>query len=147
MEIAKLTPAVDYYQLAFYAALGVILSGGLLIYCHRLSAVTRYHLLAIALSIASLLYVVFALLTFNLMWIAVEVVGLVLFLLFIWMAYQYSFWFIALGWLLHIVWDIGVHPHETAPYVPQWYAWLCVGFDAVMALYLSVLLVRHSEKT
>ena len=142
-----MNPAINYYQLAFYAASGVILAGGLLFYCRRYSVVTRYHLLAIGLSIASFLYVIFALFSLNNIWITMEVVGLLLFLMFIWLAYHYSFWFIALGWLLHIVWDIGVHAHETAPYVPQWYAWLCVGFDAVVAFYLMVLLVRHAEQS
>ena len=147
MEVTEVKPAIDYYQLAFYVALGVILAGGLLIYCRRFSVAARYHLLALALAIASSLYVVFAFLALDKIWIAIEIGGLLLFVLFIWMAYHYSFWFIALGWLLHIVWDIGVHPHETAPYIPQWYSWLCVGFDAAVAFYLMVLLVRHPEKS
>ena len=103
--------------------------------------------MALALLIAAFIYVLFALVTFNKLFIIIEVVGLLFFLMFIWMAYHYSYWFIALGWLLHIVWDIGVHPDETAPYVPQWYAWTCVGFDAIVAIYLMVLLAHHSENS
>jgi len=142
-----MTNTVNYYQLAFYVALGVILAGSLLTYFSRFAVVARYRLLAVALTIASLLYVFFAGLTLDPGWVTVEVVGLLLFLFFIWLGFQYSFWFVVLGWLLHIVWDIGVHPQETAPYVPQWYAWICVGFDAVVAMYMIVLLARHSEQS
>ena len=140
-------PDINYYQLAFYVASGVILASWLLFYSRRFAVAARYHLLAAGLSIASLVYVVFALISLNTIWITVEVVGLLLFLMFVWLAYQYSFWFVALGWLLHIVWDVGIHGMETAPYVPQWYAWLCVGFDGIVACYLMLLLIRHSEQS
>lgn len=102
-------------------------------------------ILAAGLFIASVIYVLFSITTFNEVWITVEVVGLVLFLLFVWMGFHYSMWFVVLGWALHIVWDVGVHPQETAPYVPFWYAWICVGFDAVVAVYLAMVIIRQER--
>ena len=127
-------------------AAGILLAAGLLYYIKRFTERTRLTITALALFIAALIYVLFALTSRNELYIATEVVGLLFFLLLIWLGYKYSFWFVALGWLLHVLWDLGLHPEQTVPYVPQWYAWLCVGFDAVLALYLVVVLSKTSEK-
>ncbi|WP_455201838.1 DUF6010 family protein [Kaarinaea lacus] len=125
---------------------GILLAAGLLFYLKRFNERTRLTIGALALLLAALVYVLFALASQNQLYITIEIVGLLLFLLLIWLGYQYSFWFIVLGWLLHVLWDMGLYPAETAPYVPQWYAWFCVGFDIVMALYLGVLLIKKTEK-
>lgn len=135
--------SLPYYQVFLYVTLGVIAAGLLLFYIRKLPLRKKYHLLALCLFLAALVYVTFSLTTLNEVWITVEVVGLLLFLLFIWMAFHYSMWFVVLGWAAHIVWDVGIHPQETAPYVPYWYAWICVGFDAVIAGFIAVCLVRH----
>lgn len=125
---------------------GILLATGLSIYIKRFKEKTRLTIAALALLIAALIYVLFALVSRNQLFITIEIVGLMLFLLLIWLAYQYSFWFIVLGWLLHVLWDMGLYPAETVPYVPQWYAWFCVGFDIVMALYVGVMLGKRMEK-
>lgn len=135
--------ALSNYEILSYLLLGIAAACGLLIYIRKFSVRKKYHLLALGLFIVSAIYVVFALTTFNEIWIVVEVVGLLLFLLFIWMAFHYSMWFVVMGWVAHIVWDVGVHPEEIAPYVPYWYAWICVGFDGVIAVYMAFLLTRH----
>lgn len=139
--------ALPGYEVTVYIVLGVAAACVLLYYLRAQKSEKKHKLLALGLFIASAIYVVFAIITFNEIWITVEIVGLLLFVLFVWMAFHYSMWFVVLGWALHIVWDVGVHPQETAPYVPFWYAWLCVGFDAVIALYLAVSLIRHEQKT
>lgn len=131
------------YQIVIFLLLGIAAACGLLFYIRRLSVTKKYKLLALGLFIVSAVYVVFSLTTLNEIWITVEVVGLLLFLLFIWMAFHYSMWFVVMGWIAHIVWDVGVHPEEIAPYVPYWYAWICVGFDAVIAIYMAFMLTRH----
>ena len=125
---------------------GVLLAFGLLFYIKRFNERTRLTIAALALLIAALVYVLLALVSRNELFITIEIVGLMLFLLLIWLGYQYSFWFITLGWLLHVLWDVSLHPAHTVPYVPQWYAWLCVGFDIVMALYVGVVLVKSTDK-
>lgn len=124
---------------------GVLCAAGLLYAIKNCNHKTRLVISALALLIAVLVYVLLALRTANPLFIGIELVGLVLFLFLIWLGYRYSFWFIPLGWLLHVLWDIGLYPAQTAPYVPHWYAWLCVGFDVVMALYLIVILARDEH--
>lgn len=135
--------SLSNYQIIIFLLLGVGAAGALLFYIRKTEVKKKYRLLALALFIVSAIYVALSLSTFNEIWITVEVVGLLLFLLFIWMAFHYSMWFVVMGWVAHIVWDVGVHPDEIAPYVPYWYAWICVGFDAVIAVYLAVMLTRH----
>ena len=135
------------YQITVYILLGIIAAIVLLFYLRNYKVQKKHKILAAGLFIASAIYVLFAITTLNEIWITVETVGLLLFLLFIWMGFHYSMWFVVLGWALHIVWDVGVHPQETAPYVPLWYAWLCVGFDAVVAFYLAVMIARQEQAT
>jgi len=125
---------------------GALLAAGLLYFVKRFNERTKLSIASLALFIAALIYVLFALVTRNELYIAIEIVGLMLFLFLIWLGYQYSFWFVVLGWLLHVMWDVGLHPAQALPYVPQWYAWLCMGFDVVLALYLGAMLVKGTEK-
>ena len=139
---------ISYWIIISWATVGAFLAAGLLFYIRRCDDRKKLHIASAALFLAALIYILFALYAFHPLWIIVEVTGLLLFLLFIWMGYRYSFWFLSMGWLLHIVWDVGFHPAEAAPYVPQWYAWLCAGFDVVVALSVAVILLREPvEKT
>ena len=137
---------LNFGQIAVFIVTGVAGACALLFYIRERELKKKISLLAFVLALVSALYVVFAFTTWNTIWITVEAVGLMLFLLFIWMAFRYSTWFVVLGWALHIVWDVGVHPQETAPYVPYWYAWTCVGFDSVIAVYIGWLLVRNESR-
>jgi hypothetical protein len=133
-----------HWHFILWVAAGVLLAAALVFYIRHYGDRKKMHVAALALLVAASIYVLFALVAFQPLWVIVEATGLLLFLLFIWMAYQYSFWFLCLGWLLHVVWDAGVHPVQVAPYVPAWYAWLCMGFDVVIALYVAIVLVRSS---
>ena len=43
---------------------------------------------------------------------------------------------IGVGWLLHPVWDVGLHLYGPAEHVsPTWYAWACASFDGAVAAY------------
>ena len=79
---------------------GILLATGLLFYIKRFDEKTRLTITALALFIAALIYVLFALVSNNQLFIALEIVGLAFFMLMIWMGYKYSFWFVVLGWLL-----------------------------------------------
>ncbi|MEJ2179675.1 MAG: hypothetical protein P8Y28_04370 [Gammaproteobacteria bacterium] len=125
---------------------GLILAAGLLFYIKRFSEKTRFTISALVLLIAALIYVLFALVSGNQLFVTIEIIGFLLFLFLVWLGYQYSYWFIAMGWLLHVFWDFGLHPAQTAPYLPQWYAFLCAGFDIAMALYVSAILIIKSKK-
>lgn len=131
----------NWYFIAWISA-GVLLAAALVFYSRRYSERKQMHIAALALFAAAFIYVMFAVIALQPLWMAIEVTGLLLFVLFVWMAYRYSFWFLCLGWLLHVVWDMGVHPAQVAPYVPVWYAWLCMGFDVVIAVYVAMVLLR-----
>jgi hypothetical protein len=41
---------------------------------------------------------------------------------------------LALGWATHVMWDTPLHVEGAAAvYTPDWYPWLCVSFDLVLA--------------
>ena len=40
---------------------------------------------------------------------------------------------LALGWALHVGWDVLLHVGPGTEFVPPWYVPLCVGFDLVVA--------------
>ena len=43
---------------------------------------------------------------------------------------------LALGWLLHVGWDLSAYPLTSAASMPHWYRWFCSGFDLVIAGYI-----------
>jgi hypothetical protein len=43
---------------------------------------------------------------------------------------------LALGWLLHVGWDLSAYPLTSAGSMPHWYRWFCAGFDLVIAGYI-----------
>lgn len=47
---------------------------------------------------------------------------------------------LAAGWLLHPLWDLGLHPPLAAP---TWYVWLCLSFDTVVGIALLRDAVRR----
>lgn len=64
--------------------------------------------------------------------LGVEVGGVVLFGAFAALGLRGLTGWTAAGWLLHPVWDLALgHPGA-----PEWYLWLCLGFDAVVGVWL-----------
>lgn len=137
---------LPYLSAGLWVTAGTVLALLLVRYLRHFDDRKKMHIAAIGLFLAVSIYILFALYAFHPFWIMVEGAGLLLFVMFIWMAYHYSFWFLSLGWLLHVVWDMGFRPDQWAPYVPSWYAWLCAGFDVVMALFVAVILLRMPQE-
>lgn len=50
--------------------------------------------------------------------------------------YFFSSKLLAVGWLLHALWDTVVHGAHT-PFVPEWYRWACLSFDVLAALWIA----------
>ncbi|WP_420455003.1 hypothetical protein [Rubrivirga sp.] len=48
---------------------------------------------------------------------------------------------LAAGWLLHPLWDVGLHAGVAL--APAWYVWACLGFDAVVGVSLYASAVRR----
>ena len=141
-----MTADLSFFTVILQILAGVLLAAGVLYAIKGFSQKIRITLTTVALLAAVLVYVLLALFSSNPVFIAVEIIGLLLFLFLIGLGYRYTLWFVAMGWILHVLWDVGLYPAQTAPYVPQWYAWLCVGFDVAMAFYMGTLLVRYQHK-
>ncbi len=141
-----MTTELSFVTVTLQILAGALLAAGVLYVIKGYSHKIQLAITAAVLLVAVLIYVLLALFSGNPVFVAIEIIGLLLFLLLIGLGYRYTLWFVVMGWILHVLWDVGLHPAQTAPYVPQWYAWLCVGFDVVMAFYMGGLLVRYQYK-
>lgn len=122
-------------------ASGVLLAGALawVIRRHTLTFVLRFW--AVGLAVAAGLYVAFALRAPSAPgWLMVELGGLALFTLVALVALRTAPWLLAVGWMAHIAWDVGLHGTPAAPHVPAWYPPLCIGFDLMVAVLITGLL-------
>ena len=73
------------------------------------------------LIIAAFIYVIFALVGTNWSWMPTELLGLVAYGALALLGLRYSPWLIAVGWALHVLWDLLLHPGGHPGYVPAWY--------------------------
>lgn len=96
--------------------------------------------LAVALVVVALVYVVFAAVGgAPSYWLAAEVVGVAFYGAFAWLGARRSLWWLALGWAAHAPWDIGLHVMGSgAAFTPASYAYACLGFDLLAAIYIAV---------
>lgn len=93
--------------------------------------------LVVGLLVTALIYVGFALAAEDRnRSLVVEAFGVVLFGLLAWLGLRRSLWWLSVGWLGHVAWDVGLHLDRTLAAVPAWYPLFCVGFDLVVAGYL-----------
>ena len=94
-------------------------------------------ILAQGLVIAALIYVGFAALWSNLGWVAIELGGLLIYGLFALLAWRHTVLWLAAGWAVHPLWDMGLHwvgqGHTIAP---AWYVIACLAFDLLVAGYI-----------
>jgi len=84
--------------------------------------------------VAALIYVGFALVWGDAQWLAIEIAGVAASGMLLVAAGRAGFVLVALGWLLHPAWDLGLHLYGPGEHiVPQWYAVACVAFDLAVA--------------
>jgi hypothetical protein len=115
---------------------GAMLGGLFVLVARRQKNTAELRLLALALLVAALIYVGFALGATDTRWVAIEAVGLAVFAPFAWLGLRVAPWWLALGWAAHVGWDVGLHLDRPQPVVGAWYPLLCVGFDLVVAGFL-----------
>ena len=97
---------------------------------------TEQRVLALGLVIAALIYVAFAVVGRpELRWHVVEATGLVIFGFLAWWGVRRDPIWLAVGWAIHVGWDLGLHG-ATETFVPGWYPAVCVGFDVLVAGYI-----------
>lgn len=97
------------------------------------------------LLIAALIYVGFAVLGANWEHLPMELGGVLIYGLFAFLSKKYTLYYLAIGWLLHICWDVFLHRGTTTPYVPDWYPGACIGFDVVIAGYILFLIYQKNR--
>ncbi len=94
---------------------------------------------AAALVIAALIYVGFA--AFNGAssdWVQIELGGVVGYGAIAWLGATRWPPLVGVGWLLHMLWDIVLHPGGHPGFVPSWYPPLCLGFDVLVGVALLI---------
>jgi hypothetical protein len=110
-----------------------VLGGLFVLLARRQRGSGEARLLAIGLVVAALIYVGLALAPADGQWLAIEAGGLALFVGLAWLGLRHSTWWLALGWVAHAGWDVGLHLDRAQPVVGAWYPLLCIGFDLVVA--------------
>ncbi|WP_070971149.1 DUF6010 family protein [Vibrio sonorensis] len=127
------------FTVIVWLVVGVIGSAVLLQYVHRKSPKTRLNILGCALIIAALIYVAFAAYAINLKWVGIELVGVFIYGCFFAVAKQKGLIYLAIGWILHPVWDFVLHLYGAGhEFAPQWYAIMCISFDVTVAVYILI---------
>jgi hypothetical protein len=112
---------------------GIVLAFGFLLWTRAQPDAGR-RLYAIGLAVTALIYVVFALIgRAGPRSLAVEAVGLLLYGAAAWLGFRKSAALLALGWAMHVVWDVSLHLQGAgAAYTPDWYPWGCASFDLMV---------------
>jgi hypothetical protein len=116
--------------------LGVVLGAMFVLLARRGGRKGEMWLLALGLVAAAFIYVMLALPRGDPRWLALEAAGLVVFAGLAWLGVRASLWWLPLGWVAHVAWDVGLHLERSQAVVAPWYPLLCVGFDLVVAGYL-----------
>ena len=99
---------------------------------------------AVGLVVTALVYVIFgAVGGAGARWLALEILGVVVYGAAAWAGFRGRHWLLAVGWALHVVWDVALHLRGAgAEYTPPWYPWSCVSFDLVIAVAVLVSVKR-----
>lgn len=122
---------------------GVVLASALILLARRSGNYAKEkRIYATGLVVAALVYVGFGFFSDSIGWKIIELTGMPVYALFAWLGLKKSGWFLALGWALHVFWDVSLHGTST-PFVPSWYIGLCLGFDLSVAGYVAVREIKQ----
>ena len=112
---------------------GIALASAFLLWTRRQpDAGHRFY--AIGLAVTALIYFVFAVIgRASARSLTLEAAGVLLYGAAAWLGFRKSATLLALGWAMHVVWDVGLHLQGAgAGYTPDWYPWGCVSFDLMV---------------
>lgn len=114
---------------------GVVLGGLFIGFARRLQWRNQVRFFAAGLVIAGAIYLVFG--AFHgPRWIGLEGMGFVLYATLAFAGLRRPR-LLALGWLLHVGWDAGLHLLLDQPVIGPWLPLLCLPFDTMVAAYLT----------
>ena len=113
---------------------GIVLAFAFLLWTRKQPDGGR-RLYTVGLIVTAIIYLVFALVGRpDARSLGLEALGVLLYGGAAWLGYRKSAALLALGWALHIVWDVALHLHGAGgAYTPDWYPWGCVSFDLIVA--------------
>jgi len=117
---------------------GALAGGAFVAACHLGFPQHERRLLGLGLVAAALVYLGLAITQGAAAgWLAAEAGAVALFGLLALAGLRNGLGWLALGWLLHVAWDILLHRGGGAPgYAPTWYPMACVGFDLTVAAWI-----------
>ena len=122
---------------AAWLVIGSILAGCFIFYGRSRGERHELRVLSVGLIIAAFFYVGFAFYWGSAIWIIVEMLGVLLYSIFVFLGLKLSVVWLAFGWALHPVWDGALHLFGPARSVaPEWYVVACISFDLVVAGYI-----------
>jgi hypothetical protein len=119
--------------IVLWLLLGLILGGAFIAFARGQEERER-RVLALGLVVAAVIYVGFALAAGETGWLALETLGVALYGALAWLGLRRSALWLAAGWALHPLWDVGLHlVGAGSAFAPAWYAVLCISFDVLVA--------------
>ena len=125
-------------QVAIILLVGAIGGIATVLVAHRTRPFTR-EILAAVLIVAAAFYVLFAAVSgAGSGWITTEVIGVVIFGGMGVVGVRGSAWWLAAGWALHPVWDLGLHYFGAGrAFAPEAYVIACMSWDWITAAYVA----------
>ena len=126
-----------------WLCIGLIAVSPLLIYANQFNLHAQQKILGRSLIIAAMIYVSFALAWGDFNWVMIELIGIPLYGLFYWLAIRYGSIWLAIGWLMHPLWDVLLHLMGPGfDMVPAQYAIACISFDIAVAVFIVARMKR-----
>ena len=113
---------------------GIVLAFGFLRWTRKQPDGGRW-VYTIGLVVTALIYLAFAVFGgASARSLGLEALGVLLYCAMAWAGYRRSATILALGWAMHVLWDVSLHLQDPgAMYTPDWYPWGCLSFDLVVA--------------
>lgn len=125
----------DMYSL-FWLALGAALGGVFIHFARSRGSKREMFIFAVGLVVVALIYGGLAVAGAGAQWIAIEVGGVAIFWLLAAAGLRCAPLLLAVGWVAHVGWDVGLHLIIAPSFVAAWYPTSCISFDLLVAGYI-----------
>ena len=124
--------------------LGLAVGLGFVAFTRKYGEEVERRLLALCLMGAALVYVLLAVAAYDSGWMAIELIGLLIFSALAQLGYKRSPLWLAAGWAAHPLWDALLHLSGVGANVaPSIYVFMCIGFDVAVAGYIVMKMIRR----
>ncbi|HYJ47366.1 MAG TPA: DUF6010 family protein [Pyrinomonadaceae bacterium] len=132
-------------QTILWLFLGLAAGSVFIIFTRKLGEAAERRVLGLTLVAAALIYAVFAAASNAPGWVAVELIGVLVFSAFAELGVKRSVLWLMAGWAAHPLWDAGLHLYGVGTEVaPAIYVFACIGFDVSIAAYIFLMTQRQS---